>query len=149
MSLARKQQELIDDLLHIDDQQERLASIVDRAKRRPRLELAERTEENRVKGCISAAWVATDAHDGRCFFRGDADSPLVRGLVVLLCDFYSGAKPDEILAVDPTFLEALGFSRSLSPTRLNGLRSVRAKIREYAQRNIGSSHSRGETVNGR
>jgi cysteine desulfuration protein SufE len=130
--LARKQQELLDDLLHIDDLQERLASIVDRAKRRPKLELVDRTDENRVKGCISAAWVVMEHRDGRCFFRGDADSPLVRGLVLLLCDFYSGAKPEEIVAVDPAFLELLGFSRSLSPTRLNGLRSVRARIREFA-----------------
>lgn len=133
MILARKQQELVDDLQHIEDQQERLASVVDRARRRPRLELHERTDENRVKGCISPAWVVMETTNGRCFFRGDADSPLVRGLVVLLCDFYNGATAEEIVAVDPAFLETLGFSRSLSPTRLNGLRSVRARMRDYAQ----------------
>lgn len=133
MLLARKQQELVDDLLHIEDPQERLASVVDRARNRPRLDLAERNEANRVKGCISAAWVKMEARDGRCFFHGDADSPLVRGLVVLLCDFYNGATAEEVVAVDPAFLETLGFSRSLSPTRLNGLRSVRARMREFAQ----------------
>lgn len=132
MTLAEKQQQLVADYGIIDDPQERLAAVVDQARRRPPLPDAERTEDHRVKGCISLAWVVGETRDGRCYFRSDADSPLVRGLLVLLCDFYSGATPAEIVTVEPALLEELGLSRNLSPTRLNGLRSVRAKIREFA-----------------
>lgn len=134
VTLAEKQQQMIDDLLVIDDPQERLAFIVDRAKSRPPLPAAARTEENRVRGCISAAWVAGRWQDGRAHFAGDADSPLVRGLVALLCDLYDDATPADILATEPALLEALGLHRTLSPTRLNGLRSVRAAIRDFAAR---------------
>ena len=116
----------------IPDPQERLSAVVDNARQTPPLSAAERTEENRVKGCVSLAWVAAGLRDGRCQFRGDADSPLVRGLLKLLCDFYSGATPADVLATEPALLEELGLARNLSPTRLNGLRSVRAKIREFA-----------------
>lgn len=132
VTLAEKQQQTVDDLLLIDDPQERLAFIVDRARTRPPLPEAERTEANRVTGCISQAWVAGELRDGRCHFRTDADSPLVRGLLVLLGDFYSDATPADIVATEPELIEKLGLTRTLSPTRLNGLRSVGAKIRAFA-----------------
>jgi cysteine desulfuration protein SufE len=132
VSLAEKQQQLVADYAIIDDPQERLAAVVDQARRRPPLPETERTEANRVKGCISLAWVVGEVRDGRCHFRCDADSPLVRGLLVLLCDFYSGATPAEVAATEPALIGQLGLDRNLSPTRLNGLRSVRARIREFA-----------------
>jgi cysteine desulfuration protein SufE len=132
VTLVDKQRRLIDDYAVIADPQERLTAVVDQARRRPPLPETERTETNRVKGCVSLAWVVGELRDGRCFFRSDADSPLVRGLLVLLCDFYSDAPPAEVAATDPALLEELGLARNLSPTRLNGLRSVRAKIREFA-----------------
>jgi cysteine desulfuration protein SufE len=132
VSLAEKQQQLVADYAIIEDPQERLAAVVDNARRRPPLAEAERTEANRVKGCVSLAWVVGEVRDGRCFFRSDADSPLVRGLLVLLGDFYSGATPADVVATEPALIEELGLARNLSPTRLNGLRSVRARIREFA-----------------
>ena len=132
MTLAEKQQHLIDDLQLIDDPQERLGAVVDRAKHRPPLPADQRTEPNRIKGCISQAWVVGEMQADRCHFRSDADSPLVRGLVALLCDLYSGATPAEVISVEPSLLEDLQLTRTLSPTRLNGLRSVRAAIKAYA-----------------
>lgn len=123
---------MIEDLAIIDDPQERLALVVDRARKRPPLPEAERTEAHRVKGCISQAWLVGEKRDGRCYFRCDADSPLVRGLVVLLVDLYSDATPDDIVATEPELIEKLGLARNLSPTRLNGLRSVRAAIKAFA-----------------
>ncbi len=132
MTLAEKQQRLITDYLVIDDPQERLAAVVDRARRSPPLPDTARTEANRVRGCVSQAWITAELRDGLCQFRSDADSPLVRGLLLLLCDFYSGATPADVAATEPGLLEELGLAKNLSPTRLNGLRSVRAKIREFA-----------------
>ena len=132
MTLAEKQRQLIEDYSIIPDPQERLTAVVDQARRRPPLPDSERTEANRVKGCVSQAWVVGEVRGGHCFFRSDADSPLVRGLLALLCDFYSDASSTEVAATEPALLEELGLARNLSPTRLNGLRSVRAKIREFA-----------------
>lgn len=132
MTLLEKQQQLIENYRIIDDSQERLAAIVDDARKMPALPDIERTEANRVKGCISQAWIVAGLREGRCYFRSDADSPLVRGLLKLICELYSGATPAEVSATEPLLFEELGVARNLSPTRLNGLRSVRAKIREFA-----------------
>ena len=132
MTLAEKQQQFIADYTLIEDGQERLAAIVDRARKSPPLPESARHESNRVKGCVSQAWIVGEVRDGRCHFQSDADSPLVRGLLKLLCDLYSGAVPAEVAATEPQLFEELGLARNLSPTRLNGLRSVRARIREFA-----------------
>ncbi len=132
MTLAEKQQQLIADYTIIDDAHERLAAVVDRARKQPPLSDTDRTEGNRVQGCISQAWIVSEVTEGRCRFRSDADSPLVRGLLKLVCDLYSGATPAEVATTEPILLEEIGLARNLSPTRLNGLRSVRAKIRDFA-----------------
>jgi cysteine desulfuration protein SufE len=70
---------------------------------------------------------------GRCQFRVDADSALVRGLAAFLCDMYEGATPAEVEAVEPHLMERLGIAANLSPTRLHGLAQVRRAIREFAR----------------
>jgi len=132
VTLAEKQHQLVDDLLVLPDAQERLAAIVDRVKNRPPLPVTERTEANRIKGCVSLAWLVGEHRAGRCHFRSDADSPLVRGLLALLADFYSDAPPADILATDPALIAEIGLDRVISPTRLNGLRSAYAHLRQFA-----------------
>jgi cysteine desulfuration protein SufE len=137
VTLAEKQRHLAEDLAVIDDPQERLAFVVDRAKKVPPLPTAERTDDHRVRGCVSVVYLAgTLDAEGRCQFRCDADSPLVRGLVALLCDFFSGATPVEIAASDADPLGALGLTKNLTPTRQNGLASTRAAIRAFATANL-------------
>lgn len=133
MALTAHQQALLDEILLSDDPQERLAAVVDRARRLPKLGPAERTDAHRVRGCSSSVWLIPELRDGRCYFRVGADSPVVLGLVALLADFHAGSTPAEIVsnATDP--LETLDLTRTLSPTRRHGLAAVQAAIRTFAQ----------------
>jgi cysteine desulfuration protein SufE len=133
VTLSEKQQHLVDDYALIDDAQERLALVVDRARRLPPLAEAERTDVQRVRGCVSLVHLVGEVREGQCYFRCEADSPLVRGLVALLCDFFSGATPADIAATDADPLEAIGLLKNLSPTRRHGLASARATIRAFAE----------------
>jgi cysteine desulfuration protein SufE len=136
MRLAAHQQNLMDELMHLDDPQERLAAAVDRARRAARLSPAERSMANRVPGCSSTVWLTATTRDGRCYFRSDADSPVVRGLVGLLAEYFSDARPAEIAAstVDP--LEMLQITRMLTPTRQHGLAAVRAYMQAFATQQL-------------
>jgi cysteine desulfuration protein SufE len=137
--LADKLQQLIAEFAVFDDPQERLAAVVDRARKSPPLPSENRIDVNRVRGCVSVVWIVCELHAGRCYFRGDAESPVVRGLVVFLCDFFSGVSPSEVAASGLEPLDALGLTHNLSPTRRNGLAAARKAIRELAQQ----SHSQG------
>ncbi len=133
MSLAEKQPQLIARFRIIEEAQERLAAIVARGRKWPALAEAERTEASRVQGCVSLVWLAGKLEAGRCRFRASADSPLVLGLVALMCELYDGELASEVAAVEPELFDELGLSRQLSPTRLHGLANVRRVIREFAQ----------------
>jgi len=137
-SLAEKQQQLIARFQLIEDAHERLTAIVARGKKWPGLTEDQRTEAHRVPGCTSRVWLAGRIENGRCHFQMDADSPLVKGLVALLCELYDGATATEIASVEPEIFPALHLDRQLSPTRLNGLASVRAMIRSFAQSHLAS-----------
>ena len=132
VTLAEKQQQLTEDLAIIEDPQERLGAVIDRAKRSAPLPASERTAENRVPGCVSQVWLTSEMVDGRCEFRADAEGPLVRGLVAFLCEFFTGGTPAEIAASNGDPLESLGLVRNLSPTRRIGFAAVRARIHELA-----------------
>lgn len=134
MPLTEKLQRLADDFAVLPDHQERLAAVVDRTKRVAPLPAADRTAAHRVAGCVSVVWLVGELRPGGiCRFRSDAESPLVRGLVAFVADFFSDAPAAEIAACDLDPLEALGLARHLSPTRQNGLAAVRAAIRAFAQ----------------
>lgn len=136
MPLTSRLEQLRDDLAVVDDPQERLMLLVDRARRFPALPATERIEANRVHACVSVVWLSAAARDGVCVFRGDAESPVVRALVLLLCEFFTGLAPAVIAASEHDPLEALGVTRNLSPTRRNGLAATRQTIREFARRQL-------------
>ncbi|MEQ1749525.1 MAG: SufE family protein [Prosthecobacter sp.] len=131
MSLSTKQTELINDLNLIEDAHERLSALTSYvAKTRLPDEL--KTDDLIVPGCISRVWVHGELRDGLTHFRCAADSPLVAGLIALLCDLYSEVPPEEVTAIEPEIWQRCGFVKMLSPTRLNGLAAVRARLKELA-----------------
>ena len=132
MTLAGKQQVLIDDYSFIEDPAERFAAMVARKRQAPPLPDAERIDENLVSGCASRVWLTghRDPASGRWEFRVEAESPSIQGVASILCELYSGASAAEILSTEPFFVEALRVDRFLTPTRLNGLRQIRKRILE-------------------
>ena len=138
MFLVEKLERLGHELAVFDDPQERLSHLVDRAKRVPPLAAADRVDANRVPGCVSVVWLIAESRDGRGSFRGDAESPVVRALVIFLCEFFNGAALVEIAATPVEPLDALELTRHLSPTRRNGLAALRSAIIAFARRESGA-----------
>jgi len=131
MSLREKQAELISDLNLIENAQERLSALTSYI---PGVLLpeSERADEQLVPGCVSRVWLLGEMQDGRCHFRCAADSPMVAGLVALLCHLYTDSEPSEVVAVEPEIWSGCSFHKVLSPTRLAGLASMRGRMREWA-----------------
>jgi cysteine desulfuration protein SufE len=134
LDLREKQQRLLDDLLAIPDPQERLAIVVARKSHLAAPDPADRTDANRVPGCVSTVWLtgAPDPATHRLRLRADAESPLVKGLVTLLCELYDDTAPADATTFQSELLEKLQIIQNLSPTRRNGLAAVQARIRALA-----------------
>ncbi len=130
MTLAEKQEQIIGRLSIIEDPQERLAALMSRAKKWPAP--ASLDDSMLVAGCQSRVWLQSTLENGLCRFRMECDAPMVKGLVALMCELYDSTPPAEAATFEPDWLDRLGFTRMVTPTRLNGLAAVRGKIREFA-----------------
>lgn len=139
MTLREKQAALLAELKRPKNWQERLALVVERGRRLPPLPEELRTEEHRVHGCLSKLWLVMEFRCGRCCFRCDSDSVIVKGIAGILCDFYSGHSPEEVLAVDATFLAEAGITQHLSANRRNSLGRVQGMIFDFARRCAGQT----------
>lgn len=136
MKLAEKQAQLTAELAALKNGQDRFALLVERAKKNSPLAPELRTETNLLPGCLARLWFIPELRDGKCFFRCDSDSLVVKAIAGLLCDFYSNQPPAEILAHGPDFLAPLGITQHLTPNRRNALAKVWERIRQFAESNI-------------
>lgn len=128
-------QDLVDEFDLLGDWEERYRYVIELGHGLEPLSEAERSDDNKVRGCASQVWLVTERQaDGTLRFRGDSDAHLVRGLVALMLRLYSGRRPGDILAFDArAAIDRLGLSGALSSQRSNGLASMVARIRRDAE----------------
>ena len=125
--------ELIEEFDLLGDWEGRIEYVIDLGKGLEPLPDADRTEASKVPGCAAQVWLASQARDGRLWFRADSDSALSKGNVALLLKLYSGRTPGEILGFDArAALDRLGLPQALTRQRANGLNSMVGRIREAA-----------------
>ena len=132
MTVAEKQARLAAALLPLQATHQRLAWLVEQARQRPTMPAELRQEENRIEGCLARLWLTAAFREGRCYFQSDSDSLVVKSVAGLLCEFYSGCTPEEILHHDPAFLTGLGINQHLTRNRRNALSSVWERLQEFA-----------------
>lgn len=119
----------------LGDWEERYRHVIDLGRGLAPLSEAERSDENKVRGCASQVWLVTErTPDGRLAFRGDSDAHIVRGLIAILLQLYSNRTPADILAFDAKAgIEQLGLAGALSTQRSNGLAAMVQRIRRDAE----------------
>ena len=131
-TINEKQDNIIEEFSGFDDWLDRYQLLIDLGSEQPPLEEQYKTDNNLIEGCQSRVWLQADYVDGKVFFRAESDALIVKGIVALLIDVYSGHTPDEILGSDLYFVEAIGLKEHLSPTRSNGLLAMIKQMRLYA-----------------
>lgn len=121
----------------LPDWEERISHVIELARSLAPLSDEERTEDNRVRGCVSRVWLVSERRSDepeKLYFRGDSDAHLVRGEIAMLLRIFSGRTPEEILSVDPrAVFERLGLKDALTAQRSNGLFSMMSKIQHEAR----------------
>jgi len=133
MNLEEKKAALIEEITLIPDAYERLGHVVELGKKAESLPEDLRIDSFKIEGCMSQLWVVPEYREGCCYFSSESDSAIVKGIASLLCDFYSGATPQDIIQTDAEFLGEVGISQHLSPNRRNGLSRIVESIQRFAQ----------------
>ena len=91
-----------------------------------------KVESNLIEGCQSRVWLHAEYRDGKVLYQAESDAVIVKGIVSLLIKVLSGHTPREILDTHLYFIEQIGLTEHLSPTRSNGLLAMVKQMRLYA-----------------
>lgn len=132
-TIAETQEEIVQEFALLESWEDRYAHLIEMGRELPRLPPEARTDDKLVKGCQSSVWLLARREDGRMIYEAESDALIVEGLIALLLRVYSNRTPAEVLAADTSFLDRVGLSRHLSPSRTNGLHSMIRHIRRYAE----------------
>ncbi|WP_420561252.1 SufE family protein [Tepidicaulis sp.] len=128
---------LLEDFAFLDDWEDRYRYVIELGKGLAPLSEAEHNSETKVQGCVSQVWLVSEVAEEQgkitVLFRGDSDAHIVKGLIAILLEMYSGKSPEEILAIDAKeVFSKLGLDEHLSPQRSNGLYSMVNRARADA-----------------
>lgn len=132
MTIEEKQQEIIEDFSYLEDWMDKYELIIEMGKELPSMNDADKTDQNLIKGCQSKVWIKPAFENGIITFSADSDALITKGLVSLVLKVLSGHTPEEIIKADLHFVNDIGLSSHLSPTRSNGLLSMLKQIKNYA-----------------
>jgi cysteine desulfuration protein SufE len=115
-----------------DDWMDKYNYLIELGKSLPLIDEKHKIESNLIEGCQSRVWLHADFDGANIHFTADSDAVITKGIANLLIRAYSGHSPQEILDSSTEFLNEIGLTQHLSPTRSNGLLSMIKQIKMYA-----------------
>jgi cysteine desulfuration protein SufE len=127
------QDEIIDSFGLFSEWLDRYQYLIDLGRKLPPLDDAEKTDDKLLAGCQSRVWLLLEGDAGEVTIRANSDAAIVSGLIALLVQVYSGCSAQQIVDTEPYFIEEIGLSSHLSPTRANGLHAMLGAIKGHAQ----------------
>ena len=117
-----------------DDSRKRYEYILWLAKKFDSMPEELQSEDFKVKGCVSNVYVLGELIEGKLQWQGHSDALITKGLLVLLIKGLSNLTPDEVLAIDPSFVAATGLRSSLTPSRANGFLNILLNMKAQAKK---------------
>jgi cysteine desulfuration protein SufE len=132
MTIAEKQQQLLDELDLFQDWTERYQYVIDLGKKLEDMPEDLQTSDRLIKGCQSQVWLDSSFSDGTMHYVADSDSQITKGLIALFVRVLDEQKPDDILQADMSFIDQTGLKEHLAPTRANALSLMATQIKQHA-----------------
>ena len=131
-SIQEIESEIIDEFAMFDEWMEKYEYLIELGKDLPLIQEEHKLEENLIKGCQSRVWLHAEQKDGKIVFTADSDAIITKGIVSLLIRVLSNQGATEIVNAKMDFVNEIGLSDHLSPTRSNGLVSMVKQMKNYA-----------------
>lgn len=124
MKTDQIQEAIIEEFSMFDDWLDKYDYLISLSDSLPAIDPAKRTDKYLIEGCQSRVWVASELRDGKVIYTADSDAIITKGIIALLIRVMSNRTPEEVAHIDLYFIDAIGLSENLSPTRSNGLRAM-------------------------
>ncbi|MCX6296184.1 MAG: SufE family protein [Bacteroidetes bacterium] len=124
MTIEEIENEIVEEFEMFDDWMQKYEYLIDLGKSLPLIDEQYKTEDTLIKGCQSRVWMHSELKDGKVIYTADSDAIITKGMVALMIRVLSNHTPDEIMNAKLNFVEKIGLTQHLSPTRSNGLLSM-------------------------
>ena len=126
------QEDTIEEFSVFDDWLDKYDYLIGLSDSLPAIAPEHRTGQYLIEGCQSRVWIDARTDGGRIFFTADSDAIITKGIIALLIRVLNGRTPQEVLDTDLYFIDAIGLTANLSPTRANGLAAMVRQMRLFA-----------------
>jgi cysteine desulfuration protein SufE len=126
------QEQIIEEFAVFDEWLDKYDYLIELSDTLPAIAPEHRTDSYAIKGCQSRVWVDARLEDGKVLFSADSDAIITKGIIALLVRVMNGRTPSEIIDMELYFIDAIGLSENLSPTRSNGLVAMIKQMKMYA-----------------
>ena len=124
---------MIKKLRATSDSRKRYEYILWLAKKLPDLPVEQRTEEIKVKGCVSQVFILGEVIEGKLQWHGYSDALITKGLLAFLVLGLHNLTPTEVIAINPKLIKATGLHQSLTPSRANGFLNILLTMQNQAK----------------
>ncbi|MBQ7413239.1 MAG: SufE family protein [Alphaproteobacteria bacterium] len=127
-------EELFENFAYLTDWEDKYRYLIELGDNLPPFAEADKTEENKVNGCMSQVWFTYRQEGDKFVFNATSDAHIVRGLEAILLTFVNGKTAVEIQQLDiAKYFRELGLEEHISPTRRNGFFAMIERIKEIAK----------------
>src|SRR5687768_4467289 len=100
MTIAEKQQDLLDELDLFQDWTERYEYVIGLGKKLSPLPESAKVAEHLIRGCQSQVWLDAFAEGGKIRYLADSDSLITKGMIALFVRVLDNETADDILTAD-------------------------------------------------
>lgn len=132
MSIAEKQEQVLEELSLFPDWTERYEYVISLGKNLPPMNESSKTPAHLIKGCQSQVWLDASSQEGKIRYVADSDSLITKGMIALFVRVLDGETPDAILTADMNFIDRTGLKEHLAPTRANALTLMATQMKQRA-----------------
>ena len=133
MKIVEIQDEIVSEFSEVDDWMDRYGMIIDLGNSLPPIDEKYRNPEHLIEGCQSRVWLNAElTPEGKVRYTADSDAIIVKGIIALLIDVLNDSAPKDIIDAKLYFIDRIGLSENLSPTRSNGLLAMVRQMKMYA-----------------
>ena len=114
----------LSEILEIEGEEGQFEYLIDYGKRSSCFLETDKNDKNKMSGCLAQVWLKTYKKDNKNYFEGDSDALIVKGLVKIVTEAFSGLSTEEIRSVRHDIVNQLGLGPSLSARRQVGMMAM-------------------------
>ncbi len=125
MTIEEIENEIIEEFeLFGDDWEGKYEHLIELGKSLPKIQEELKTDDRIIKGCQSKVWLHSEKQGEEIVYTADSDAIITKGMVALMIRVLSHQKAQAVLSANLDFINKIGLTEHLSPTRANGLVSM-------------------------